>query len=83
MARNQEKNAIDPILDRIGERKSGVDCTGLTGSARAYFVYRMYLRDPRPMVVVLPKAPDAERFMADLEFFTGGLSWPVVFFSAF
>ena len=67
-------------MDEIGERKSGVDCTGLTGSARAYFVYRMYLRDPRPMVVVLPKAPDAERFMADLEFFTGGLSWPVVYF---
>ncbi len=67
-------------MDEIGERKSAVDCTGLTGSARAYFVYRMYLRDPRPMVVVLPKAPDAERFMADLEFFTGGLSWPVLYF---
>ncbi len=67
-------------MELIGERKSGVDCTGLTGSARAYLVYRLYLKAPRPMVIVLPKASDAERFISDLEFFAGKLSWPVVYF---
>jgi transcription-repair coupling factor (superfamily II helicase) len=80
MLQNQEKNSIEPILELIGERKSGVDCTGLTGSARAYLVYRLYLKAPGPMVIVLPKASDAERFISDLEFFAGKLSWPVVYF---
>jgi transcription-repair coupling factor (superfamily II helicase) len=80
MFQNQEKNSLGPFLDIIHQRDKEIECLGLTGSQRAYLVFRLYLEHPRPMVVVLPKASDAEQFIADLEFFCGELSWPIIYF---
>ena len=71
---------MDPFLALIRDRESEIECLGLTGSQRAYAVFRTYLENPRPMVVVLPKAPDAEQFISDLDFFCGELSWPIIYF---
>ncbi len=80
MFQNQEKNSIDPALKEIRERDRQLECLGLTGSQRAYFVFRLYSQNPQPMVIVLPKVPDAEQFISDLEFFAGKDKWPIVYF---
>lgn len=83
MFQNQEKNSLGPFLNVINKRDREIECIGLAGSQRAYLVFRLYLQQPRPMVVVLPKASDAEQFIADLDFFCGELSWPIVYFPAY
>ncbi len=54
--------------------------TGLAGSQRAYFISRLYYAEPRPMVVVVPKAGDAEQMLSDLDFFSRGVSLPLLYF---
>lgn len=44
---------------------------GLKGGARAYFVWRFLSQYPRPALIVLPSAKDAEAFVEDLRFFYG------------
>ena len=44
---------------------------GLKGGARAYFVWRFLSQHPRPALLVLPSAKDAEAFVEDLRFFFG------------
>ncbi len=80
MFQNQEKNSLGPFLDAIDKRNRQMECLGLTGSQRAYFVFRLYRQYPQPLVIVLPKASDAERFISDLEFFAGQGSWPILYF---
>lgn len=80
MFQNQEKNSLDSFLNVVHKRDREIECFGLNGSQKAYFVFRLYLHHPQPMVVVLPKASDAEQFISDLEFFCGRLSWPIIYF---
>ncbi len=80
MFQNQEKNSLGPFLNVVHQRDREIECLGLTGSQRAYLVFRLYLNHPQPMVVVLPKASDAEQFISDLDFFCGELSWPIIYF---
>src|SRR5262245_12015383 len=44
---------------------------GLKGGARAYFISRFLADQPRPAIVLLAGAKDAERFAGDLRFFFG------------
>ena len=44
---------------------------GLKGGARAYFVRRFLTEAPRPALIVLPSAKEAEAFVEDLRFFHG------------
>jgi transcription-repair coupling factor (superfamily II helicase) len=83
MFQNQEKNSIGPYLKVIHERNQELECIGLSGSQRAYLVFRLYLEHPQPMVVVVPKASDAEQFISDLEFFCGEQSFPVIYFPSY
>ncbi|MGD2127395.1 MAG: transcription-repair coupling factor [Desulfobacteraceae bacterium] len=43
--------------------------TGLSGSARAYFLASLLMDLERPCLIVLPNAKDAQRFYRELEFF--------------
>jgi transcription-repair coupling factor (superfamily II helicase) len=44
---------------------------GLKGGARPYFVWRFLARFPRPALIILPSAKQAEAFADDLRFFSG------------
>lgn len=44
---------------------------GLKGGARAYFLHRFLVATPRPALIVLATAKEAERLTADLRFFFG------------
>ncbi len=44
---------------------------GLKGGARAFFVWRFLNQFPRPSLIVLPSAKDAESLVEDLRFFYG------------
>jgi transcription-repair coupling factor (superfamily II helicase) len=43
--------------------------TGLSGTARAYFLAQLFSEIEKPCLVILPQAKDANRFYRELEFF--------------
>jgi len=54
-----------------GGPNSRLRVRGLKGGAEPFFLYRILQAGPRPSLVVLPTAKEAERFAADLRFFFG------------
>lgn len=68
---NQEKNPFELLMEYLKHNRRGAECSGLTGSDEAYLVLQAYQTRRRPVLVVAPTPKEAERFMADLEFFSG------------
>ncbi len=62
--------SLKPLIDKIPERASGIDCIGLSGSDKAYLVSRLYMEHRVPMIVIVPSPKDAERYLEDLKFFS-------------
>jgi len=80
MIENQEKKSLDEVLGHFRSGKTEVRCSGLEGASMAYAASRLHAecRAPLLMVVASPKAADA--LMADLAFFTGPASPPLLYF---
>jgi len=69
MLQNKEKSSLRSLIDLIGDRQGGIDCIGLSGSAKAYFTARLHKEYRVPIVVIVPSAKDGQRFVDDLRFF--------------
>jgi len=69
MDQNQEKISLAKLIPQIPTRSTGIDCVGLKGSERAYFIARLYREMTASIVVLVSSPQEAERFMADLRFF--------------
>ena len=69
MYQNQEKTSIQSVINQRQERSNGIDCSGLTGSERAYLVSRLYRKHRKTIIVVVSSSKDAEMFLDDLHFF--------------
>jgi len=83
MNQNQAKISIRSLIDSIPDRDCCVDCTGLSGSEKAYLVSRVYMEHRAPVVVIVPSQKDAEWYLEDLRFFSGSLSPPIVYFPSY
>lgn len=75
-SQNQEKNPFASLVEYLKDNRTGAECSGLTGSDQAYLTLQLYQTRRRPVLVVAPTAKEAERFMADLEFFSGNPDAP-------
>ncbi|UCD89921.1 MAG: transcription-repair coupling factor [Desulfobacterales bacterium] len=80
MTQNQGKISIESLTNIIHETRFNVDCTGLSGSDRAYLAYRLYLAAGAPVVVIVPSTLEAETFLEDIRFFSGKLNPPILYF---
>lgn len=80
MRQNQEIISVDAFINQLSARDSGVECTGLAGSERAYLTSKIIARHRLPTVVILPTVKKAERFLADLAFFRQEPSIPIFYF---
>ena len=69
MRQNQEKTSLAHLITQVPDRPAGIDCIGLQGSERAYFIARLFREMKKPIVVLLASVKQAEQFMADLRFF--------------
>jgi transcription-repair coupling factor (superfamily II helicase) len=77
---NQELISFEKLYDHLLDRNREIDCTGLSGSQRAYLIYRIYSRHNLPILVVVSNAREAETLIGDLRFFSGKQDWPLLFF---
>ena len=71
MNQNQVKISPGPLIDIIPGRDYRIDCMGLSGSERAYFVSRLTMARRASVVVIVPSTEDAEKYLEDLRFFLG------------
>ena len=67
---NQEKSLVQALIDQIPNRSSRIDCSGLSGSERAYLAATLHSQLQQPMIVVVPTPKAAELFLEDLNFFS-------------
>lgn len=81
MCQNQDKNhSFESLFKLISERVNGTDIVGLSGSEKAYILFRMYEKCRKPMLVIVDSAKRAERVARDLKFFLNGHEVPVMIF---
>ncbi|MFC1825008.1 transcription-repair coupling factor [Thermodesulfobacteriota bacterium] len=64
----QERH-LKKIKDWIHDDTRSIRVSGLSGSARVFFVSRLLAELDRPCLIVLPQAKAANRFYRELEFF--------------
>src|ERR1035437_1871587 len=74
----EPERVVHQLRAAVDARRAGASAAkplwrvqGLKGGARAYFVWRFLAQYPRPALLVLPSAKDAEAFVEDLRFFFG------------
>ncbi len=63
---NQYITDLGKLISR-GDKK--ISIAGIDNAARSYFVAGLLLEQEKPILIILPKAKDAVRFMKELEFF--------------
>jgi transcription-repair coupling factor (superfamily II helicase) len=80
---NPEKISIQSLLEQIPNRPYGIECNGLYGSERAYFVSRLYREQQTPIIVILSSSKAAEIFLEDLRFFLKPLSENLLYFPSY
>jgi len=80
MKLNQDKIALQQLIDIIPDRHSGIDCVGMSGSDRAYLVSRLILRHSMPIFVLVSSQKDVDMFCNDLNFFINKIKQPVIYF---
>ncbi|MGB5993063.1 MAG: transcription-repair coupling factor, partial [Desulfobacterales bacterium] len=80
MNQNQEKISLKYLFDTSPYKDCDVICTGLSGSEKAYFVNRLYMKHRAPVVVVTSSTKEAEICLEDLDFFTERPSPPPIYF---
>ena len=83
MDQNQEKISYGCISDIIPDRYRSIECTGVSGSEKAYLISRLFTERPAPIVVIAPSEKEAETFLEDLRFFSEKLRPPMIYFPAY
>jgi transcription-repair coupling factor (superfamily II helicase) len=62
-------HSLEKVRHWLEEGREDINLSGISGSARSYFLSRLLIEIERPCVIVLPKVKDAARFYRELEFF--------------
>jgi excinuclease UvrABC helicase subunit UvrB len=62
MFQNQDKNhSFNSLFKLISECEKGAEIVGLTGSEKAYILFRIYEKSRLPMLVIARSVKEAER----------------------
>ena len=64
--------SLNTVRDWIEEGRKKIEITGLSGSARSWFLSRLIQDVARPCLIVAPGRKDAERLLRELSFFMSG-----------
>jgi|GEM_PF-6248766 len=71
MTGNQEKTSLAPLFAKATSKSGAIECSGLSGSAKAWLVARLYAQVRRSMCVVTATLKEAERMAGAVDFFLG------------
>ena len=80
MRQNQEKYALQSLVAKIPVRQKPIECSGLSGSSIAFLASRIYQENRIPVFFIAPSAENAERLVADLQYFLSPVAANVLYF---
>ena len=80
MLQNQELISCEILFEKLAERDRGIECSGFSGSEKAYLISKIYLKFRASILVIVSSAKEGERLMEDLAFFAGNPGVPILFF---
>jgi len=80
MLQNQEQISYEKFFDRLYGRDRGIDCSGISGSEKAFLISKIYRQHKRCCLVVVSSVKEGNRLIEDLRFFTGQHHAPIRFF---
>ena len=80
MKQNQEKYSLKALVNVIPNRRSSIDCVGLTRPSFAYLAFSIYHRHRLPIVAVTSTVGEADKLSLDLQFFFNGTDITVMHF---
>ena len=75
--------SLEALIEILPNRDEGIDCTGLSGSERAYLAVRICQKQKIPIAIVVSSPQDAEMFLEDLKFFAGKSRPPIIYFPSY
>ena len=71
-------SSISDFISKLDSVRGRVNCTGLSGAERAYFLRRVYERNQSPLLVVCANLKEMEDLSEDLRFFESNSQSPVI-----
>ena len=77
---NQELISYSDLIEQLDRRVSGIDCSGFSGSERAYTISKILQRQQQSILAIAASARQAEQFIDDLRFFAGDSEPPILYF---
>ena len=77
---NQEQISYETLSDRLFEGDSRIDCSGLSGSEKAYLISKIYRQHQLPCLVIVSSTREGQLLVDDLRFFAGDSPLPILFF---
>ncbi len=69
MTQNQEKTSLALLFAEAAAQTGTIECSGLSGSAKAWLVARLHAQVRRPLCVVAATLKEAERMAGEVDFF--------------
>jgi transcription-repair coupling factor (superfamily II helicase) len=83
MNQNQEKSSLRDLIESVPDRPKGIDCTGLSGTAAAYLMSRLFAEQGLPMLLMVPSPKAAEAMLDNLLFFLPDFESRLLYFPAY
>jgi transcription-repair coupling factor (superfamily II helicase) len=77
---NQEIISYGGLIEQLNDRKRSIECPGLSGSAKAYLISKIFQQQRLPLLVLASSTKQAEEIIENLRFFTGNPDLPILFF---
>jgi transcription-repair coupling factor (superfamily II helicase) len=71
MVQNQEKTSIEKLIEVAPLRNGAIECSGLSGSEKAWLVARLHASGKLPLCVVTATVKEAEQMVSEVGFFLG------------
>ena len=77
------EHTITDLVKSLENNENRFNCAGLSGSEKAYLLYRLYRTLKRPVLALCPKAKEAEALEEDLRFFVGETNTSIISFPSY
>jgi len=77
---NQELILNETFFELLARRERGIECTGFSGSEKAYLIASVFLQQSVSCLVIVSSTKQAERLIEDLRYFIGNPNTPILFF---
>ncbi len=80
MVQNQELISYSDVIRQLDQGENGIECLGLSGSERAYFISKIFRQRREPILAITATTQQAEAVIEDLRFYAGDSEFSILYF---